>query len=483
MHDRKIGRLLGSLTERELRRLDFWISDSRSRSTTLISTYESLRRRLRDPAPFTAEELAGELFPELGPEEATQSLKNHLTRLTKEVLRFIAWQEFEADSFNAQFELLRFYNQRQLATYFPNAHRRLLADLAQQPDTSRKLHQRLLLELENADFQIARGAKNRTSSLEGPLRALDEFWLHHLVALAISAREYDLVYGAEHEDRDGDIQRAVDRLSPALPKFTQLLLLSYRLQRDPQQPADAFTNLMDRIAASQLGSEQRQELYALVINIAARMINRGHLRVQAILAEIYRHVFRPTTAYRLRRSDYKNRIVLLSRLQRIGEAEEVLDQLAQDLGPDNPFTVFCRAQFAFDQGEYRNVIRLLNEAFASDSNTFLELDAEVLRWKAAVMGGDSDPQLYDMVFSKYDNLRMRVARTTGISDEHRRNYQNFVTLFKKFLDLKRRRPAALPPDFQKLRNRVQKAHNLANKQWLLDSLQREIDKPSGQANG
>lgn len=95
------------------------------------------------------------------------------------------------------------------------------------------------------------------------------------------------------------------------------------------------------------------------------------------------------------------------------------------------------------------------------SDLFYGLDARSLMLKCYFELDEKEAFL-----NSYFSFRIFVMRRKNVSEQHRRNYLNFLRIAKKLMNLRARDKKAI----QNLQNEIKSAKALADKSWLEEKL-------------
>jgi|ERR1043165_1382082 hypothetical protein len=118
------------------------------------------------------------------------------------------------------------------------------------------------------------------------------------------------------------------------------------------------------------------------------------------------------------------------------------------------------ANYFFHARQYDNAIRNLQKVQLSD--LFYGLDARSLTIKCYFELDEKEAFL-----NAYYSFRVFVQRRKNVSEQHRRNYLNFLRIAKKLMNLRPRDKAAI----EKLKTDITTSKALADKNWLEEKLQ------------
>ncbi len=117
------------------------------------------------------------------------------------------------------------------------------------------------------------------------------------------------------------------------------------------------------------------------------------------------------------------------------------------------------ANYFFHTKEYDKALRNLQKVQLSD--LFYGLDARSLMLKCYFELDEKEAFL-----NSYFSFRIFVMRRKNVSEQHRRNYLNFLRIAKKLMNLRARDKKAI----QNLQNEIKSAKALADKSWLEEKL-------------
>lgn len=117
------------------------------------------------------------------------------------------------------------------------------------------------------------------------------------------------------------------------------------------------------------------------------------------------------------------------------------------------------ANYFFYTGKFDKALQNLQKVSLSD--LFYGLDARSLMLKCYYELSE-----HEAFLNSYYNFRMFVMRKKNVSEQHRRNYLNFLRIAKKLMNLRPRDKK----NVQKIENEIQNQKALADKNWLEEKI-------------
>lgn len=247
--------------------------------------------------------------------------------------------------------------------------------------------------------------------------------------------------------------------------FVQAYLSVYRLLTGKKQ--DEYFNLKKIIDRHGYDFEDANlaELFTYARNFCIARVNAGHTAFFEELFELYDLGLKKRALLldgEINERNYKNIVTTALRTQKFDWALQFINDYRYQLNKavrDNAYH-YNLANYYFHVRQYDKGLRYLQKVQLSD--LFYGLDARSLMLKC-YFELDEKEAFLNACYS----FRVFIGRRKNVSLQHRNNYQNFLRLAKKLMNLRPRNKAAV----QKLHTEIEAAKAIADKNWLQQKLQ------------
>ena len=276
MQNRKLVKILKTLTQDEFRGLNRWLkSPFFNTNTHLIILYEYLRHYFPefDSGKLNKEKVFAKLFPQLDfNKDKFAALLKRLTRLTED---YLIWLESEKEEFDRRKRLLKVYANRNLFDLYERARFRFLEDLEKLPYRDLEYYQ-TQIEL-HADFYF-HPLNNKydleDDSLGKLMENLDAYFVLSKLSFTnemksherILKKKYDVHFLKGIEENQNIYQHNIP-----IKLYTLLIkLFEENSTSDFEELETIFFMNID-----QLSSKDRQRIYLYGLNYASRQLNTG----------------------------------------------------------------------------------------------------------------------------------------------------------------------------------------------------------------
>ncbi len=210
-----------------------------------------------------------------------------------------------------------------------------------------------------------------------------------------------------------------------------------------------------------LNANERNDLYAQVINYCIRKINASNSEFYGELFNLYRTLLDKRYLFTdsiLNYWDYKNIVTLGLRLLEYQWTEDFIHSHKEFLANnwrENAFT-YNLAKLRFAQKNYAAVIKLLQTVDYQD--IFYTLDSKVTLLKTYFLLDE-----YDTLHSLLESFRILLLRNKQAPTNTRNSFMNFARYLKKISNINKLDRKSV----EKLRTTIEKTTEIVDKQWLL----------------
>ncbi len=407
------------------------------------------------------------LFKKSFPDKAYDDL---LLRATMSDLRelmeeFLIWQKLRADEVRARLALAAEYRDRNLGKFFLLAMKKVEARLDQAAVANADhLAQLLDFQLEKAHFQT-RTVRAAELPLQDISNSLDQLYLAQKLRHACTQLSHQAVYKTRYDlgllhSILGEVERGGFLSVPAIA----LYYYCYRFQAEPYS-LNFFQQFRTELLKNGrlFPDSELKNLYLLAINFCIRKLNEGHQPFLREGWELYREGLERGFLLehgRLSGFAFNNVIAFGIKLQAFDEVEAFIEKYAEHLEPAQRagFVALNRARLEYTRHNYPIVLRLLQSADFKDLVN--NLIAKTLLLKIYFEMGE-----FDLLESHLDTFRSFVRRR-GVSDYHRINFTNIISLVRKLASLPPGNAAAKAA----LRVEIQATEVLTEREWLVEQV-------------
>jgi len=206
------------------------------------------------------------------------------------------------------------------------------------------------------------------------------------------------------------------------------------------------------------------ELFIYARNFCIGKINAGQNNFFAEIFDLYEQGLSKRVLLlngEINERNYKN---IVTTGLRIGKHQWVFDFINEyryklnKLVRENSFN-YNLANYFFHTGKYDKALQNLQKVSLSD--LFYGLDARMLMLKSYF---ELDEQ--EAFLNAYYSFRVFVMRRKNVSEQHRRNYLNFLRIAKKLMNLRPRDKK----NVLKIQNEIKTQNALADKSWLEEKM-------------
>lgn len=206
------------------------------------------------------------------------------------------------------------------------------------------------------------------------------------------------------------------------------------------------------------------ELFTYARNFCIAQINSGKANFYDEIFELYEQGLQKRIILvngEINEQNYKNIVTTALRIKKTDWALRFINDYHYQLNKtvrENAFN-YNLANYFFHTKQYDKALRNLQKVQLSD--LFYGLDARSLTLKCYFELDEKEAFL-----NAYFSFRIFIMRKKNVSEQHRRNYLNFLRIAKKIMNLRVRDKKAV----QHLQFEIQNAKALADKNWLEEKL-------------
>lgn len=408
------------------------------------------------------------LFKKSFPEKAEYDdllLRATMSDLRELMEEFLIWQKLRADEVRSKLALAAEYRDRNLGKFFLLTMKKVETRLADATVANADhLAQHLDFQLEKAHFQT-----RTVRAVELPLQeisdSIDQLYLAQKLRHACTQLSHQAVYKTKYDL--GLLHSILAEVEPggflAVPAVA-LYYYCYRFQTE-QPSLDFFQKFRTELRQNGrlFPDSELKNLYLLAINFCIRKLNEGNEPFIREGWELYREGLEQGFLLehgRLSGFAFNNVVAFGIKLKAFREVEAFIQQYAEHLEPGQQegFVSFNLARLEYTRRNYVAALKLLQTADFKDLVN--NLIAKTILLKIYFELGE-----FDLLESHLDNFRSFVRRR-DVSDYHRTNYTNIITLAKKLTAL----PPGNAPAKAALGAEIKATEILTEREWLLEQV-------------
>lgn len=441
MQQSKLIQLLKTLTKKEFKEFQGYVSSEffnknqqLLRLLEHLSIYQgSFETPKLDKETFFKKHYPGEKFEE----QKFRYLQSDLTKLLED---FIAYTQYNKDSFQKSYFLLEALNQRNQDKYFLQELDAIKETNEESPyrDSLYYFNQHKISEL---SYQHTSEKRNRAfdSSLQEVIDNLEitylargfRYYCEMINRRNILSVQYNLSFFDE----------MVKYLNNAIFDFVPAIRI-YRLIHKALTEPDNQENYAELLASleehSNLFSKKEQRgMYVFAQNYCIKRINKGEPDALQQIFDLYKSMVDKDLIYEgnfVSQPDFKNIVTTGLRLNEVEWVSGFIEEFRGKLNPEfseNAYT-YSMAWVHFTRREFDKALRMLLRVEFND--VYYHLDSKSLLMKVYY-----EMDEYDAFFSLVDAFKIYLRRNKFISDFQRDTYHNFILLINKLMKVKLRK--------------------------------------------
>ncbi len=476
----KLLEALRGLNPAELNRFtDFVHSpyhNSRERSRLCWQYFQNFAPQFGD-AQLSIEGLEKSLFPHQSVKrQAVLDEISHLYRLLKSFWEF---EGLQADPFlqrSLRLQQLSVRGMDRLYNIERKAAKKLLAEKA--PDLEEAYKYELAwATLDNEHFGRQQ-TRTVDTSLAQKLEAMDVYFLVLILRESCEASNRQHILNTQYE---------LPLLKPLLSlledsdhpyRQVPLINLYYHAYLSLQKEADddSYLQLLGALRKhrDQLSEIEKRSMYKFAQNFCIRRINSGHASYHQRLFELFQEVLREKIIFeeeKLSHTNFKNIVTIGLRVKAFDWVEHFLENHKAQVDP--PFRenvyAYCRAALEVELGQTQKAIRRLNSI--SHTDVHYQISARQLLLKIYYYDRDFEAALYTI-----GAFRHFVQRNQELPKARKEYHIRYLNQCKALCLLQERWPTYTLQEArvkqEKLRKKIESSAPMANRNWLLEELER-----------
>lgn len=474
MNNTKLVQLLVSLTTRERTRFSHYVhSPFFNRHKQLIALYDWLKDFAPDFSNIKCnrQEAWQAMYPKREYNELR--LNNFTSNLYQLLLQFLSYLEYEKHPYLAHTLLFEALHQRaahkQLQT---NAYR--LEQLLDKQPTKSYAYYLAQSQLNQQLDRIALQSQERkyTNHLQKESDHLDLFYWINKLRLACEMASRRVVIQAGYDPQFIDfIKQEYPRLQDAIVLQMYYKALEMLENRNIDVHFFQFKRLLED-HPHLLPREELSTLYHYALNFCISKINSGAVTFYRQIFQLYELMLQQQLLFDrgyISQFAFKNIVTTSIRLGEYQWAEKFIEEYQQFLperSKDNA-VAYNAAALWYARGDYAQALFYLQEVEFTDSS--YHLGVKIIQLKCYYELGESDAY-----YALLEAFKKYIRRNKSLSDYRIKANSNFLLLARRLYQLKEQKALLSDSNFrkkqQKMHQRLEKAHPLANKEWLIKAL-------------
>ncbi|MBK8705451.1 MAG: hypothetical protein IPN33_19075 [Saprospiraceae bacterium] len=458
--------VLKSLNKKEQRELRKWLDSpvhNQREDVALLFDYLTTGDHLDNEKYLRKEKIYAKIFGAEPMDDA--KLRQTVHFLTKAVEEYLIVQDLVEDELHSRITLAGVYRKRKLDKPMQRALKNAQEAITAFPYRDDQYFRNdYLFQLE---LYTSMEGKQRTTqmNLQEVSDALELTFIIEKLRQTCRMLSHQAVYKAGYDT--GLLEAVLDYVEQhnklAVPAIA-IYYYIYRanLQKDNPQHFEQLKQQIQQHGQVFPHSELR-EIYLMALNYCIGKMNAGETAFVREAFELYRRGFEMGILIEnqiVSRWTFLNVILIGLRLKEFAWAGTFIKQYQQFLEPRyrENFVHYCQARLLYEQKKYKEAQRLLVQVEYDDM--LINLNAKSMLLKMFY-----EEEELDALESLLESMRTYLQRKEVIG-YHKANYQNIIRYTKKLLRVTPRNKEQK----EKLRQEIQHANPLTEKEWLLEML-------------
>lgn len=458
--------ILGSLDKSEVREFRKWLlSPVHNQREDVVQLYDYLLsgNHLQEDKFLEKERIYRKLFGKEAYNDAKLRQTNHfLNRCLEEYLSYKEWKE---DEIRSRVPLMPQLRKRKLSKVFKRSLKSLESAQQEQPfRNDQYLRNEYLIQLQHFNYLQER-ERSPQNNLQEVCTTLDQAYFSEKLMLACRMLFHQNVYKTDFDF--GPILEIVKFIEARSAFDNPAISIYYYIYKalmaqDGQLYFEKLRNVLfgkkDIFPDTQL-----KEIYLMAINYCIGKMNAGVEQFVRESFEWYRQGFADGILIEnqtISRWTYLNAVINALRLHEFDWAENFIEKYKHLIEPAHRenFSQFSKAKLLFEQKKYDQAMDYLIHVEYDD--ILMNLNAKSMLLK--IYYGQNEIDVLESLLDSMSNY-MRRKKVIGY---HRSIYSNLIRFTKKILKVN-------PYNKEKfviLRNEIESANPLPERQWLLEQL-------------
>ena len=468
MENSKLIGLLRSFDEQEWAEFgDFVASPYFNKRRALVRFYEVLSRATPD---FPGEKIQKRwVFSQIFPAEPYNEKKMayHMNYLLKLAEQYLGRKVYESREMGEQLDILEGFVRKGREKNFRFLEKKLGRTFAQRQarESDYWYHRFLFASIQLEHFSTLK-KRSIDPSFQEFSNTLDTFFMFEKLRHASSIATLQDLVTAEVDlgmvDELIQFLAKADLVAPEVDVY-RYLFLAYK--HSDASYFEQFLALLRRQVET-ASPRIKRELFLFAINFCGRRIMEGHSSYYQIMLDLYMEGVENQALFEgnyLSPWTYTNVVKLALGLKKIDLLENFIETHSAHLPPSHRVDAeyLNRAELSYFKQEYGQVLDNLKKLEHSDF--YYTLGSRVLLLKTFYAQDDIEPLLSQITaFNQY------LRRNKKLSASVKKPYSNFCRSLALIL-------RSQPKKADKVRQQIEQLHPVAEKSWLLETLEKELD--------
>jgi hypothetical protein len=469
----KLGGLLASFDPKDWRRFEAFIYSPYFNNN---EDAKALFEALRTPDGVTALEKEA-VFAKAFPGRPFDSrrmgyLMNYLLTLAEQ---FLATEGFGEATQQQHRYTLEAYSKRKLHKHYEfllNKTKKLQSQ--EMASTQLLLQEYQLAEVEMVHFTNQK-IRRSDPSVQHAFNYLNTFYYAHLLKYACAILSWKLVVKGHFELSPTTLQTIEALMStPPESPLIQIYLHIYKTisTEGPEEESHHHFQMLEQLIKQHqehIEQDEMREIYLYAINFCARRIRKGQHAYRKRVIELYEYSIAKGYLFeneRLSHWTYTNVVKLMLLEKQYQKAVDFMHRHKEHLPTRfyNDAFHFNLAELHFQQGEYGEVLKLLQQLTFTDSH--YNMGSRMLIIKTFYELDDLEPLLSNL--ASFTRLLMRNKKLSGA---YQKTMLNFCKVLNQILRVQQDEEKK-----QKAAQRIADTELLAERSWLLEALDKQMTR-------
>lgn len=344
-----------------------------------------------------------------------------------------------------------------------------------------EIFHQLRLEHYNAGYRVQQPRKDQADNFTAGHDLLDQFYWVSKLKYQCAALNMGRIFSKAEVNSSIDLIPTQVETLPALGKAYWSILTLFKAEDFTLSDARPMFQMLEEGPTFSL--EDNQDLYGYLLNLTIRKVGKA-LSFEKLLLEVYDAMLAKgllTSHGKISGGHFKNIVSIKSRQGQMGEAEQFVNQY-QDFLPAtdvDPLIPYCRGLLLFYRQDYLVAMRHFRSLLPqSTEDMFWALEIRSMLWKSYFEGFQKlGLEEHEEMLKLYHSFRIFVSRNTLLSDYHKSCYENFIRIFNRLIKVGEQSTWAVSKsELIALRDSVASIEELAHRRWILEAIQKKVDR-------
>ena len=382
------------------------------------------------------------IFKKMYPKQVFDKDKLYYLRSNtlKLVEKFIFWEEIEKDSFQQDYQLLRFYNQHREQAYFEQSYKNLAQNLVQSPIKDGELaYRQFLLAWQQAEHQFQHTQRTHDLGLNEVHQQLDAFYVLNKLSLFLSTFSLKKVIAIPEVEtlEVRDLLAFVENNTALKTHLTIRLLVAHLLLFLYPENEIYFQQATELLFSSKksLPPTMLSALTTHLRNYYIAAMNQGKSGGIQALFQIYQFQIEEGTIFNEKKeilsANFRNVVVVGLQLKKQEWIKNFISEYADFLPTHQKEDVlaYCWAKYYFEVQEFAEVLKYLNQA-EHFPDVFFDLHTRKLLMQTYYELGE-----IENVVNLLNTFRVYLSRNQKLSEERKAPFLQFASAMNRLIQM------------------------------------------------